>query len=85
MVLYLLIFAQNFDEGVLFNMSITNYSLDFELFDPISQRYLVALPIAECAFGTLALVDEDDTARNNSRFKIYTRSDSYFHTDIACC
>ena len=80
----MLTFAQDFDEGVLFNMSIAN-SLDFELFDPISQRYLVALPISDCGFGSLALVDEDDSARNNSGFKIYTRSDDYFHTKIACC
>ena len=65
-------------------MSIAN-SLDFELYEPISQRYLVALPISDCAFGELALVGEDDPARNTSGFKVYTRSDDYFPTDLACC
>ena len=65
-------------------MSIAD-SLDFELFEPISQRYLVALPISDCGFGELALVDEDHPARNTSGFKIYTRSDTYFHTELACC
>ena len=60
-------------------------SLDFELFDPISERYLVALTIPECAVGNFALVDRDHSARNSSGFKIYTRDDKYFLTDIACC
>ena len=77
-------FVQDFDEGVLFNMTIEN-SLDFELFDPISERYLIALPISECAFGELALVDKDHAGRNSSGFKIYTRKGGYFHTDLACC
>ena len=38
-------FVQDFDKGLLFNMSIAN-SLDFELYEPISQQYLVALPIS---------------------------------------
>ena len=81
---YLHIFVQDFEKGVLFDMAIED-SLDFELFDPISQKYLVALPIQECAFGQLALVDEDSPARNNSGFKIYTRDVGYFLTDVACC
>ena len=64
-------------------MTIEN-NLEFELFDPTSNRYLIALPISDCAFGELALVNEDHP-RNNSKFKIYTRSDNYFHTDLACC
>ena len=48
-------------------------SLHFELFEPVSQRYLVALPIPDCGFGKLALVCIDDPARNSSGFKIYSQ------------
>ena len=60
-------------------------SLHFELFDPISDRYLVALPISDCGFGKLALVDTDDPARNSSGFKIYSQEDNYFEGGISCC
>ena len=60
-------------------------SLDFELFDPISKRHLIASRIPYCAGGKLVLVDNDDPRRNNSRFKIYSKGGDYFDTDIACC
>ena len=60
-------------------------SLEFELFDPISQRYLIAMPIPTCGFGQLALVDIDDPARNSSGFKIYSQEENYFEGGISCC
>ena len=60
-------------------------TLDFELFDPISNQYLVASPIPYCAGGKLDLVDIADPRKSNSRFKIYSKEDDYFDTDIACC
>ena len=76
---------QNFEEGVLFNMTIED-SLHFELFDPNSQRYLVAKPIQDCGFGQLELVKIDDPARNSSGFKIYSQEvDKYFEGGISCC
>lgn len=70
---------------MLFNMTIDNVSLEFKLFDPISQRYLQAMSVPLCAVGKLILVDDNDPEKNNSTFKIYTKDDNYFSTDIACC
>ena len=76
---------QNFEEGVLFNMTIED-SLHFELFDPHSQRYLVANSIQDCGFGQLKLVKIDDSARNSSGFKIYSQeAGEYFEGGISCC
>ena len=66
-------------------MTTDSVSLEFELFDPITQRYLHALSIPECAVGELALVDNNHAARNYSKFRIYTKNDSYFFKDILCC
>lgn len=66
-------------------MTINETSLEFEMYDPITQKYLCALPTPYCAVGELALVDKNDKGRNVSTFKIYRDSDKYFQKKFICC
>jgi len=55
------------------------------LYDPVSRRYIHAMPTADCAVGELMFVDKDDPARNISTFKIHDGMHPYFNKELSCC
>ena len=79
---YFINFIQDFDKGVLFNMTTDADSFEIKLFDPISQRHLQAMSIPNCAVGGLALVDSNDQERNNSTFRV---TKEVINRHVACC
>ena len=88
---------QDFEEGIVFTMTTDRVTLEFDLFDPATERYLRdisytgqgrrdvpnVLPFPNCGVQYLKLVGPNNPAVNNSIFKIYT--DDYFHIKIPCC
>jgi len=70
--------------AVLFEMTVKQ-SMEIEAYDPISERYLHAMPTAECAVGELMLIDGNDAERNKSTLSIYNTQDAYFTKQISCC
>ena len=70
--------------AILFEMTVKS-DMEIEAYDPISKRYLHAMPTAECAVGELVLIDGNDAARNESTLKIYNAQDGYFSKQISCC
>ncbi|XP_065919588.1 uncharacterized protein [Dysidea avara] len=76
--------TEDFDVAILFEMTVKS-DMEIEAYDPISKRYLHAMPTAECAVGELVLIDGNDAARNESTLKIYNAQDGYFSKQISCC
>jgi len=61
------------------------HNMEITAYDPISERYLYAMPTAECAVGELVFIDDYEAARNESTLRIYNATDNYFTKRISCC
>ena len=70
---------------MLFELTVENDVETIEVYDRMSDRYLHAMPTAECAVGELIFIDKDDSARNDSSLKIHGAKHPYFDKDLSCC